>query len=131
MGTSNGYSNTTSMVLFENLGAAASPGVALRVRTAAISAATGERPEGRGCDATGCAAPATPVQITCGAVVTATLTRLNPTALWQVKLPAGSTAPTMVTLSTCGTAGGATELGAYRSTPYAQVCRGRGVLERE
>ena len=123
-GTSNGYSNTTSMVLFENLAAPQSPaGSALSVRTAAISAATGERPEGRGCDRTGCAVPAVPVLLTCGsAAVTVTLTRLNPTGLWQVTLPAGAPGPLMATLSTCGTSGSdATELGAYRSIPYAQV----------
>ena len=121
-GTSNGYSNTTSMVLIENLASGA--GTALSLRTAAISAATGERPEGRGCDATGCAAPATPVQLTCGSgAVTATLSRLNPTALWRVTLPAGTPGPLMATFSTCGSSGGATELGAYRSIPYAQVRR--------
>ena len=110
------------MVLFENL-AASSAGSSLSVRTAAISAATGERPEGRGCDSTGCAAPATPVQLTCGSgAVTVNLTRLNPAGLWQVTLPAGTPGPLLATLSTCGSSGdGATELGAYRSIPYAHV----------
>jgi hypothetical protein len=61
-GLANGIANTTSLFLFENRGAPASL-ASVSLRTATIDAATGERPEGRGCDATGCAAPARPVQV--------------------------------------------------------------------
>jgi hypothetical protein len=121
LGTFNGIANTTSMILFENLAAVGTS--SLNLRTTTISASTGERPEGRGCDASGCVAPAVPVPLVCGVSATATLTRLNPTALWKVSLPpsAGEVAQ-MITLSTCSSSE-PTELGAYRSIPYAQVSK--------
>lgn len=120
-GTANGVANTTTLLLFENLGA--SGFASLSLRTTTISASTGERPEGRGCDLTGCAAAAVPQALVCGsAAVTVSLTSLNPVAMWRVSLPSSAAgAPQMATFSTC-TSSGATELGAYRSIPFAQVC---------
>lgn len=126
LGTSNGVSNTTTMILIENLAAIGSS--ALSLRTATISAATGERPEGRGCDSSGCVAPAVPVSIVCGSgPATAILTRLNPTAMWQILLPpSAGGAAVMAKISTCSTAE-ASELGVYRSMPYAQFFYGANV----
>jgi hypothetical protein len=65
-GIANGIMNTTSLLLIENLnhqGTAGTAAAALSVRTSMISAASGERPEGRGCAAAGCVAPAVPTQV--------------------------------------------------------------------
>ena len=99
--------------------------ISLNLRTAVLDGVTGERPEGRGCIGNACAAPAVPTPLFCGSgPVTATLTLLNPTAMWRVQLPPEANgAAQMAQLTTCDSVGGnPTELGAYRSIPFAQVC---------
>ena len=122
-GMANGVADAKSLLLIENR--AASGSVSLSLRTAAITAATGERPEGRGCDAGGCVAPAVPTPLVCGSnATTVALTRLNPVLSLP---PDAGGAPVMATLSTCDSGGGATEIGAYRAIPYAQFFYGASI----
>ena len=121
------YYTVTALPRTENL--RADGNISLDLRTAVLDGVTGERPEGRGCIATACAAPAVPTPLVCGSgPVTATLTLLNPTAMWRLLLPfEANGAARMATLTTCESVGGLpTELGAYRSIPFAQVCESWG-----
>lgn len=128
-GVYNGVVDTRQVVLIEHLGqVGAAPFAdagAVAVRSAVLSAVSGERPEGRGCTIAGCVAPLVPLPLVCGAApVAVTLTALNPTAVWVVTPPESAAgAPVMATLDTCATdvnSWGATEIGAFRSLPFAQ-----------